>query len=113
MSQLRSVRVPTPAIPTRIAGNSGRLVNISATGALVHLGQALPEREWPMVMDVKPEPVEFRVRVIRSNAVPVQSAEAAETSPPRFAIAVAFTDLSPDAQSLVKQLCGPAFEERQ
>jgi hypothetical protein len=71
MSQFRDVRVRTAPIQVRIAGGFGRLMNISATGALVHARQALAEREYPVVIYLKPDPVELRVRVVRSTAVSI------------------------------------------
>lgn len=113
MAQLRPVRVHTAPIQVRIAGGFGRLMNISATGALVHVRQALAEREWPMVIHVKPDPVELRVRVVRSTAVSVQLPGATVMKSEECAVALVFTELSPKAQAMVKRLCGPAFEKQE
>ena len=111
-AQLRPVRVRTAPIQVRIAGDFGRLLNISATGALVRVQQALtPERECPMAIHVKPDPFELQVRVVRSTAVSVQVP--GEPWQQEFAGALAFTDLSPQAREAVKELCGQAFEKHE
>ena len=81
MNALRNVRVHTAPIEVGIAGDFGRLMNISATGALVHVRQTLAHEclprsntsvTGPLVIYVKPDAVELRVRVVRSTAVSVQ-----------------------------------------
>jgi hypothetical protein len=68
MSQVRSVRVATSPIAVRIADVHGRLVNISATGALMQVNQSLaPQRECPIFLSVDWEPVTLRGRVIRAD----------------------------------------------
>jgi|SRR5450759_2007632 hypothetical protein len=123
MAQLRSVRVRTAPIQVGIAGGFGRLMNISATGALVRVRQTLasvheclPRRTsftGPMVIYVKPDPVELRVRVVRSTAMSVQLPGATVVKSEECAVALVFTDLSPTAQAVVKRLCGLAFEKQE
>ena len=122
MNALRNVRVHTAPIEVGIAGGFGRLVNISATGALVHVRQTLaheclPRRNTsltgPMVIHVKPDPVELRVRVVRSTAMSVQLPGATVMKSGECAVALVFTDLSPKAQAVVKRLCGLAFEKQE
>ncbi len=109
MAQLRSVRVATAPIQVHIAGAFGRLVDVSATGALVQVSQAVGlEREWPMLINVEPEPVELRVRVIRSNAVSVQLPEATWQRQ-EYAVALVFTELPLKAKEALKKLCGDAL----
>src|SRR5476649_684686 len=69
----RHVRVRTAPIRVGIAGGFGRLMNISATGALVHVRQTLAHEclprsntsvTGPLVIYVKPDAVELRVRVV-------------------------------------------------
>ena len=113
MSQLRSVRVATAPIQVRIARVFGRLVNVSATGALVQVQQALgPEREWPMLINVEPEPVDLRVRVIRSDAVSVEL-PGATWQRQEYAVALVFTELPLKAKEALKQLCGDAFGKQE
>ena len=122
MNPLRNVRVRTVPIQVGIAGSFGRLMNISATGALVHVRQTLaheclPRRNTsltgPMVIHVKPDPVELRVRVVRSTAVSVQLPGATVMKSEECDVALAFTDLLPAAQMQVKRLCGQAFEKQE
>jgi len=122
MNPLRNVRVPTAPIQVGIAGGFGRLVNISATGALVHVRQTLaheclPRRNTsltgPMVIHVKPDPVDLRVRVVRSTAASIQLPEATVMKSEECDVALVFTDLSPKAQAVVKRLCGLAFEKQE
>jgi c-di-GMP-binding flagellar brake protein YcgR len=113
MTHLRHVRVPTPPIQVRIASAFGQLVNISATGALAHVRHALPEREWPMVIYVDPQPVELRVRVVRSTAVSIFLPGASVMKSEECAVALEFTDLSPTAQEVVTRLCGRASDQQE
>ena len=122
MNALRNVRVHTAPIEVGIAGGFGRLMNISATGALVHVRQTLaheclPRRNTsltgPMVIHVKPDPVDLRVRVVRSTAASIQLPEATVMKSEECDVALVFTDLSPKAQAVVKRLCGLAFEKQE
>jgi hypothetical protein len=130
MNPLRNVRVRTAPILVSIAGDLGRLMNISATGALVHVRQTLtrgsepPVREClprrntsltgPMVIHVKPDPIEVSVQVVRSSAVGfVQLPGATVMKSEECDVALVFTDLSPKAQAAVKTLCGLAFEKQE
>jgi hypothetical protein len=122
MNALRNVRVRTAPIEVGIAGDFGRLMNISATGALVHVRQTLaheclPRRNTsltgPMVIHVKPDPVELRVRVVRSTAASIQLPGATVMKSAECDVALVFTDLSPKAQAVVKRLCGLAFEKQE
>ena len=109
MAQLRRVRVATAPIQVRIAGVVGRLVDVSATGALVQVQQSLGlQYQWPLLINVEPEPVELRVRVIRSEAVSVQL-PGATWQRPQYAVALVFTELSLKAQEALEKLCGDAF----
>ena len=111
MSQVRSVRVATSPIAVRIADVHGRLVNISATGALMQVNQSLaPQRECPIFLSVDWEPVTFRGRVIRADAVPVHL-PGATWRRQEYAIAFAFTAIPPKAQEALKTLCGDAFDK--
>ena len=122
MNALRNVRVHTAPIEVGIAGGFGRLVNISATGALVHVRQTLaheclPRRNTsltgPMVIHVKPDPVDLRVRVVRSTAASIQLPGATVMKSEECDVALVFTDLSPKAQAVVRRLCGLAFEKQE
>jgi hypothetical protein len=109
MAQPRSVRVPTAPVQVRIAGRFGRLIDISATGALVQLQRRLEAgRVLPMLINVEPEPVELRVRVVRSKVVSVQLPDATWQRQ-EFAVALAFTELPAKTKEVLKKLCGDAF----
>ena len=109
----RSVRVSTGPLQVHIAGTLGRLVNVSATGALVGAQHNLhPERETPMRIDVGSEPVELRVRVVRSHAVSIPL-PGATWRHQEYAVALAFTQLPPAAQKALKTLCGDRFSKQE
>ena len=113
LARLRSLRVATTALPVSIGGIVGRLVNISATGALVQLPDALPsDREWTMRIEVQPEPVQLRVRVVRSHAASV-SLPFATWDHQEYAVALAFIELEPKTEDALKKLCADAFDKRE
>ena len=113
LARLRSLRVATSALQVRLGESVGRLVNISATGALVQLSVSLPsDREWPMRIEMEPEPVELRVRVVRSHAVSV-SLPFATWDHQKYAVALAFIELEPKTEEAVKKLCADAFGKRE
>lgn len=109
LARPRSIRSPTAALPVHIGEIIGRLVNISATGALVQLPEALPsDREWLMRIETQPQPVELGVRVVRSHAVSV-SLPGATWQHQEYAVALAFTVLELRTEEALKQLCAGAF----
>jgi len=113
MAYGRSPRVATAPLQVSIGGAIGLLVNISATGALVRMPEALaPQTEWPTLIETEPEPVELRVRVIRSHAL---SIPLPGTTPrgSEYAVALAFTELPPKTRAALKTLCGEASSTRE
>ena len=97
----------------RISDVHGRLVNISATGALVQVSQALtPDRECPMFLNVEWEPIKLRGRVIRSEAVPVHLSGATWRRQ-EYAVAFAFTEIPVKAKEALKTLCGDSFGKQE
>ena len=105
----RPVRVAVDPPQVRIAGVIGRLLEVSASGALVQVLEPLPaEREWRMFIHVEPEPVEVSVRVVRSTMVPVHLRDAT-WGRQECAVALAFIELPPKAKAAVERLCGEAF----
>lgn len=113
MGRPRSVRVATAPIEVRLAGAIGRLVNISATGALVQVTHAPPpEREWPIFLNLEQEQVQLRSRVVRSDRVRIELT-GATWQRQEYAVAVTFTDLPPFGAEAVHKLCGDAFEQRE
>jgi hypothetical protein len=109
MSQSRKVRVDTPPIPVRIARASGRLINVSASGALVQLNRALTAGSEQLVhVTMDPAPIELHARVIRSHAVQVEM-NGAIWNRQEHKVALVFTNLSTLARDAIRDLCGAAF----
>ena len=80
--------------------------------------ECLPRRNTsltgPMVIHVKPDPIELSVQVVRSSAVGfVQLPGATVMKSEECDVALEFTDLLPAAQVEVKRLCGQAFEKQE
>jgi two-component system, cell cycle response regulator CpdR len=112
-AQPRSARVATAPLQVQIAGTPGRLVNVSATGALVRVQQGLAlDHDSPMQIDVDPEPVELRVRVVRSHSVSIPVPESAWQHQ-EYAVALAFTDIPSTAKRALKTLCGDRFSQQE
>lgn len=108
MTRFRAVRVATAPIELRFAGVFGRLVNISASGALVRIDQSLSLGcEWPLRLNLESGAVELRARVVRSKPVPVQLAGAAWQRE-EYVLAVKFTDLPPQGKEAIAELCRSA-----
>jgi CheY-like chemotaxis protein len=113
MAYRRSPRVATGPLRVRIGGAIGLLVNVSATGALVRVPEALaPESEWPALIEIEPEPVELRARVVRSHplSIPLPGATARR---PEYAVALAFTELPPRTKAALETLCGDALSKHE
>jgi two-component system cell cycle response regulator CpdR len=110
---LRVKRVSTPPLPVRIGGATGRLMNVSATGALVRMTETVtPERECQAVIETDPDPAEIRARVVRSQPMPGPPPEEAAAGL-EYAVALAFLDLPPAARAALEALCGDAFSEHE
>ncbi len=108
----RKVRVGAGSLPVRIGQSVGRLVNISATGALVQLPHSLAsEREWPMRIEVE-STLEFRVRVVRSQAVS-ESLPGATWQPQKYEVALAFVNIEPGTEAGLQKLCSDAFNKHE
>ena len=106
----RAVRVQVGNVQLRIAAATGRLVNISASGALVRATEPLtPNFEYPIYLDLPADRVQLTGRVIRSSAAP----DAQEVSREDYLVAVRFTVLPPSARAAVARLCGSAFTQRE
>ena len=107
----RAVRVPVQNVPLRIAAATGRLVNISATGALVRATEQLtPNLEYPIYLNMAADRVQLTARVIRSSSSPAD--EEARTRED-YLVAVRFTVLPPSARAAVARLCGNAYTQRE
>jgi hypothetical protein len=113
MSHFRSVRVTTLPIAVRVAGLNGRLVNLSATGALVQIEESLAkDRECPIYLTLETEPITLRGRVVRSEAVPVHMT-GATWERKEYAVAFAFTESPRGADEALRALCGDQFDKRE
>lgn len=113
LARPRSLRVSTVSLPVRVGGTLGRLVNLSATGALVQLPHTLSsDREWLMRIEIEPQPMDLRVRVVRSHAVSV-SLPFATWQHQEYAVALAFAELEPGAEATLKKLCADAFGQHE
>ena len=109
LAQSRSLRVATRALQVRVGETVGRLVNLSATGALVHLPHTLPsDSKWPMRIEIEPQPVEMQVRVVRSHAVSVSLPEVMWQHR-EYAVALVFTELEPGTEDALRKLYAGAF----
>ena len=107
----RAVRVPVQGIHLRIAAATGRLVNISATGALVRATEPLtPNFEYPIYLDLPADRVHLTGRVMRSSSAPADEHALARED---YLVAVRFTVVPPTARAAVARLCGPAFTQRE
>ena len=110
-AQRRSVRVATPPLWVRIAGSQGRLVNVSASGALIQIQRDLSSPQvWPLIIEHDTGPVELHVRVVRSRPVSIQLPHAAWRRQ-EFAVAVAFTVLHDRGRALLQKLCSSKFSQ--
>jgi hypothetical protein len=106
----RAVRVPVEGVQLRIAAATGRLVNISASGALVRATEPLtPNFEYPIYLDL-PDRVQLTGKVMRSSAAPTEEHILTRED---YLVAVRFTVMPPTARAAVARLCGPAFTQRE
>ena len=107
----RAVRVPVDGVSLRIAAASGRLVNISATGALIRATEPLtPNFDYPIYLDLPADRIQLTGRVIRSGNAPRQTDV---TNREDYLVAVRFTAVPPAARVAVARLCGTAFTQRE
>jgi PilZ domain-containing protein len=103
----RSARVPTPEIEARIGSEFGRLINISATGALIRTHTAfLLGRQCPLFLHLEP-PITLTVRIVRVERV-TEFDEDGEPLP-KYLIGVMFSEFSSSAKQALSKLCGVAF----
>ena len=110
MSTIRAARVMTPEFEVRLGSEFGRLIDISATGALVRTRTSFRVgREYPMLVNSTRGPVSLAARVVRTQ--PMADAELedhGEHASQQF-IGVQFTQLPASAKAMVRELCGPGF----
>jgi len=114
MPVVRAVRVPpTSDVDARLGAEFGRMVNVSATGALLRMRVPFRAgRQCPLSLTASGEPATLIVRVVRTMQVPVVLAGA--TSELReYLVGVSYTYVSAESGETVKALCGEAYAKRE
>ncbi len=105
---MRSARVPTPEIEARLGSTFGRLVNVSATGALVRTHEpCMPGHQCPLILNISDNPAKLTVRVVRAE--PTVPTESGRVPASEYLVGVAFTECPPAAKHAVAKLCGLSF----
>ncbi len=107
------MRVAAPALDVRLGPEHGRLVDISATGALVRTATPLSAgREYQMILNTPRLPAHLTVRIVWTE--PLEDTAPEGTPLPKdYYVGVRFTALPPVARQAVSRLCGPAFSQRE
>ncbi len=109
----RATRVPTPPIETRLDAEYGRLVNVSATGALVRtIAPVSVSRECTLTLYLPDAAATLLVRIVRADATPVEL-PGATARLRQYNVAVTFRELSGPAKHAVATLCGDALTARE
>jgi hypothetical protein len=108
----RPVRVPTPPIEVRLGMEFGRLLNISATGALLRVGAGLAVgREYPLILNMPDGPVPLKAQIMRAKPT-IDDPQEPTSTMSQCLVGVTFTELPARAKHAVMGLCGSAFSER-
>jgi c-di-GMP-binding flagellar brake protein YcgR len=101
---MRAARVTTPELEVRVGTEFGRLVDISATGALVRTHAALQlGYEYPLLVNSVRGPVSLAARVVRAVRLPHTQADREEDG--QQLIGLQFTQLSARAKRALQDLC--------
>jgi hypothetical protein len=88
----------------RLGSEVGRIVNVSATGALLHLNCSfLIGRSCPLFINLPDAPISLIVRIVRTERM---SEERATNHPQQHEVGVMFTELSSSARHAIARLCG-------
>ena len=91
---------------------AARLLNISATGALLRFSAQLAVgREYPLILNMPDGPVPLKALIMRAKPT-FDDPQAAEVTMTQCLVGVTFTELSPKAKHAVIELCGTAFSQR-
>ena len=104
--------MPTPQIEARLGSEFGRLVNVSATGALVRVGAPFQlGRTCPLILNIPESPVSLTVRVVRAEPESVASGErhGRRSEDVDYLIGVKFTEYPSSAKQAIVKLCGTAL----
>jgi c-di-GMP-binding flagellar brake protein YcgR len=106
------MRVPSPGLEVRLGPEHGRLVDISATGALVRTATPLSAgREYQMVLDTPRLAAHLTVRIVWAEPLGDEPPEGMSRTD--YHVGVRFTAVPPVARQAVSRLCGPAFSRRE
>jgi len=107
----RAARVSTLDVETRLGSEFGRLINVSATGALVRTRAPFQAgRQCRLSIHLLDASPTLIVRVVRSQDVPV-NLPGATSRLREYLVGVTFTEIAPAAKDAVASLCGPAFAQ--
>jgi len=107
----RAARVATLDVETRLGSEFGRLINVSATGALVRTRAPFQTgRQCRLSLHLLDASPTLIVRVVRSQDIPI-SLPGATSKLREYLVGVMFTELAAAAKDAVESLCGPAFAQ--
>jgi PilZ domain len=107
---VRPARVPpTSEVETRLGSEFGRLVNVSATGALVRTRMPfLIGRQCPLMLHAPNTTVTLFVRIVRTQHVAVEL-PGAISHLQEYLVGVNFLEVPAHAREVVQTLCGESF----
>ena len=107
------MRVAAPALDVRLGPERGRLIDISATGALVRTATPLSAgREYQMILNTPRLPAHVMVRIVWAEPLG-EAAPEGTPLPKDYHVGVRFTAVAPLARQAISRLCGPAFGQRE
>ena len=103
----RFTRVATADIEARLGSEIGRVVNVSATGALLRMSAPfLVGRSCPLFINLSGSPVSLNVQVVRTEQVIPDDDGTASV---QQLVGVRFTEFSSSAKHALAKLCGASF----
>ena len=103
----RATRVDTPRLRVLVASTYADLINLSWTGALIHITRALrPGSEWPLVLELPDQPVRCTGRIVRCE--PAELPAGSGVLRTLYVLTVTFVEPSPVVREALDQICGPA-----
>jgi hypothetical protein len=103
----RFARVPTTEFEARLGSEVGRIVNVSATGALLRInGPFQVGRSCPLFLNLPGAPISLIVRIVRMERL---TKEPSTANAAQHLVGVMFTEFSATAKQAIARLCGAAF----
>lgn len=110
-SRPRPRRLALSGARVQLANTVTDVVDVSQTGVLVRVGYELrPGSEWPLVLDLPgTAPVRVAGRVVRCEPSDVALPGGAALRG-HYLLALTFVNPSPEAQTVLDQMCGAATE---